>query len=328
MTNYVDKETAEIMAGLSAPYTARDGKPRTMVLKRKTAYPTPALLVNPDGFWKRKGTVYHADVSAITSVASQAGQASGSSLGGNLAKGAATGAALGSIVPGIGTAIGGAAGAVVGVLSSVFKKKPVGDKGWQSFIMSAARPVGTQYYPTLQQILDANFVKDAKQLAALKSTYSQNTGMGTEGDWHFAVTNANPITIDWFKGDSEHFTSKAGVGVVTADIQKALADQAQSQILTPNVANPTAPAVSMVGQQTGNTGIAGGILSTLKDLAPGLQSQMGTPVQGTLPPGSATPSNMTATMASLGGNLPIGYILGAVGLVIMLMIITGKKSMA
>jgi hypothetical protein len=106
------------------------------------------------------------------------------------------------------TIVSFASGGVSSVLN-LFGAKPVGDKGWATYIAQAKRPVGRQYYPSAAEILAANVTADPKELAAIASTYDQNTGQGTEGDWHFAVTSTNPIVLDWFKGDTQHFQTKS-----------------------------------------------------------------------------------------------------------------------
>lgn len=124
---------------------------------------------------------------------------------GNVLTNTIQGASSGGIVGGL---ISFASSGIKSVLN-LFGAKPVGNKGWQTYIANAQRPVGAQNYPSAAQLLAANLTSDPKELAAIASTYDRNTGTGSEGDWHFAVTSVNPIVLDWYKGDSEHFQTKA-----------------------------------------------------------------------------------------------------------------------
>lgn len=181
-----------------------------LILKRKTGYPTPDEVVNHYGRFRKKGLKNDADVLGAISGATKD-------------------------IPGVNIVTG-----AISSIGNLFKKKPVGEKGWQSFFSSTPPLQGAQYYPTLSQILGAGFITDAKQLQAIKDTYNQSTGHGREGDWHFQVTNTKPLTIDWFKGDTEHFQTKAAQSVAVG------ADSPASTTMASQIAVATAKPVSMI----------------------------------------------------------------------------------
>lgn len=316
MQNFVDDGTAEVQRAIRR---SRKNTTSKMVLKRKTGYPLPSLIVTRDGYMRpQKAMQDHVDAAAVSTGAK--------SLGGSVGSGAATGAALGSIVPGIGTAVGGVVGAVVGGLSSLLKKKPVGDKGWQSWVAATPRPQGAQYYPSITELLapvysgsrdghDAG--KDERD--AMQKTYNQATGMGSQGDWKFAVTSTNPIIMDWFKGDSEHFTLTAKTNTVANTQPVTLGTAVQTQ---PTINNPGVS--TTVGQLSGLPSPIGTGAQVQQDLS-GIKSFLQS--TGIIPPNTTqqipantmqTTQQMGTSVASIGKMNPLILVgFGAVVLVVI-----------
>lgn len=230
MTNHYDKETAEMIREIGKGNKNATTK---MILKKKVGFPAPELIVSPHGSFR------------IGNYERNASTADYERLG------ATNDADLNAIISGL------TSGNALQTLGGIFAKKPVGDKGWQSYLASVNRPVGPQYYPTLNQIMAANFITDAQQKAAIQSTYNQSTGSGNEGDWHFAVTNANPITIDWYKGDTQHFKSVANVSAPVSSVPVTQGYNSTPSAYTASPVSTVPPTIGSsqwLAQMTGQTG--------------------------------------------------------------------------